>query len=77
VERLLVEGNEYPVLPAAEVARQKGVDLSTVYRAVASGKLDGYQVGSAWLVLNNPRLDRWTAPMGRPKKPDRRRKPLP
>lgn len=71
---MLIDGREHPVLPAAEVARQKSVFLETVYRAITAGKLNGYQAGGTWLVMNDATLDAWTPPApGRPRKRAKRK----
>jgi excisionase family DNA binding protein len=70
---VLVDGVKHPVLPAMEVARQRGCFEMTVYRAIEKGDLTGYQVGKTWLVVNDAKLDAWTPPRsGRPKTVHRR-----
>lgn len=71
---MLTDGAHHPVLPAAEVARQKGCEWQSVQRAIEAGQLHGYQAGGAWLVHNDAALDAWTpkGTAGRPRTKQRR-----
>lgn len=70
---MLIDGVHFPVLPASFVARRKGCHLETVYRAIAKGKIKGYQVGHTWLAYNDGGLDAWQPPAPGPERTKHRR----
>jgi excisionase family DNA binding protein len=55
--------NEAPdIITTGEAARIKGVDITTIRRALERGDLQGYRSGRTWLVSRRS-LEAWT-PIG-------------
>ena len=62
-------GRPPQIISAPEAAREKNVDVSTVTRAIADGKLPAYRMGKRW-IIKKADLDRWEPDRkrGRPRK---------